>query len=65
MQQLTDAQMRALGTASDRFVPERHPIRDMWLGVIDAILRLVTLGNGRVVSRIPCCTPAKWDGIIR
>ncbi len=62
MQRITDTQKKALGSAPRGFVPEYHPIRDTWLKVIDTLVRIVTLGNGRVEHRPSHRAPVRWNG---
>ena len=63
MQIQTEEMRRAMGEASG-VVPRRPGLLDAWLWVLDAVVRVLTFGRGRVV-RGPLCGPIHWDGILR
>ena len=65
MQQLTEEQKREMREKYEGVFPDVHPVRDTWLRALDAVVRVITLGKGRVVPRGPHRAPIKWDGIIR
>jgi len=65
MQWLTDTQKKALESSPNEFAPEYHPIRDLWLKVIDTLVCIITLGNGRVVPRKSHRRPIKWNGVMK
>lgn len=65
MQMLTQEQMKEMDAAFDGVFPEFHPLRDAWLGVLNAVVAVVTLGKGCVMPREPRRAPIVWDGIIR
>ncbi len=64
MQILTEGQMQEMAKRGG-LVPPRHPIRYAWLAVVDAFVRVVTLGYGRVMPINRSDGPVHWDGIIR
>ena len=64
MQILTEEQMRQMKSGPKCVVPPFHPIRDAWLRVLDIVVRVVTLGNGRVIPS-ERHGPVHWDGIVR
>ena len=63
MQIQTEEMMRAMGEAGG-VVPRRPGLLDIWLRVLDAVVRVLTFGRGRVV-RGPLRGPIHWDGILR
>ena len=64
MQVLTDEQRRAMDGRADGFAPPRPRLGDLWLAAVDVLVRILTLGRGRVmkVNRIG---PIHWDGAIK
>ena len=63
MQMLTDEQRRAMDGRVGGFSPTRPELGDLWLAAVDALVRILTLGRGRVV-KAPS-GPIYWDGVIR
>ena len=63
MQIPTDEMRRAMGEA-DGVVPRRPGVMDAWLRVLDAVVRVLTFGRGRVV-RGPLRGPVRWDGNLK
>ena len=63
MQIPTDEMRRAMGEANG-VVPRRPWLLDVWLKVLDAVVRVLTFGRGRVV-RGPLRGPVRWDGILK
>ena len=63
MQIQTDEMRRAMGEA-DGVVPRRPGLMDAWMRVLDAVVRLLTFGRGRVV-RGPLRGPVHWDGNLK
>ena len=63
MQIQTDEMCRATGEANG-VVPRRPGLMDAWLRVLDAVVRVLTFGRGRVV-RGPLLGPVRWDGILK
>lgn len=45
-------------------VPDHHPIRNAWFAVVDGLVRVLTLGRGRVIC-IDRRAPVHWDGVIK
>lgn len=63
MTRLTEEQMRnmRIEIPAGSVVPPRP---NLWVSVLDRVVRILTLGKGRVV--VPDCrAPIRWDGIIR
>ena len=63
MQIPTDEMRRAMDEVSG-VVPRRPGLMDAWLWVLDAVVRVLTFGRGRVV-RGPLRGPVRWDGILK
>ena len=63
MQMLTDEQQRAMSGQAGDFAPPRSGIGDLWLAALDALVRILTLGRGRVTKTRS--GPIHWDGVIR
>ena len=63
MQMLTDEQRRAMRGQEGGFAPPRPRLGDLWLAVVDVLVRILTLGRGRVVKTRS--GPIRWDGVIR
>ena len=63
MQIQTEEMRRAMGE-TDGFVPRRPGVMDAWLRVLDAVVRVLTFGRGRVV-RGPLRGPVCWDGNLK
>ena len=63
MQVLTDEQQRAMSGRTGGFAPPRPGLGDLWLVAVDALVRILTLGRGRVVKARS--GPIYWDGVIR
>ena len=63
MQIQTDEMRRAMDEANV-VVPRRPGLMDAWLCVLDAVVRVLTFGRGRVV-RGPLRDPVRWDGNLR
>lgn len=63
MQVLMDGQKRGMAGARGGFVPPRRRFGDLWLAVVDALVRILTLGRGRVVKTRS--EPIHWAGAIR
>lgn len=63
MQIQTDEMRRAIGEAGG-LVPRRPGVMDAWLRVLDAVVRVLTFGRGRVV-RGPLRGPVRWDGNLK
>lgn len=64
MQMLTDEQRRAMDGQAGGFVPPRPRLGDLWLAVVDVLVRILTLGRGRVM-KVNRSGPIRWDGVIR
>jgi hypothetical protein len=47
------------------FVPHRRPILDMWIKVLNVVVRALTFGKARVVPMRKVAYFRNWDGIIR
>ena len=64
MQVLTDAQKRMTANGPGGFVPPRQGLGDLWLAAVDILVRVLTLGRGRVVKagRIG---PIHWGGVLK
>ena len=60
---LTDEQRRAMEGRADGFVPPRPGLGDLWLAALDVLVRILTLGRGRVAKTRS--GPIRWDGAIR
>ena len=65
MQRLTEEQMHEMDSHVNGVFPRFHPIRDMWLRVLDRVIRIITLGKGCVVRKEQHRVPVQWDGVIR
>ena len=63
MQVLTDEQRRAMSGLTGGFAPTRPGLGDLWLAAVDTLVRILTLGRGRVVKTRS--RPIYWDGVIR
>ena len=63
MQVLTDEQRRAMSGRTGGFVPPRPRLGDLWLAVVDVLVRILTFGRGRVAKARS--GPVHWDGVIR
>ena len=63
MQIQTDEMRRAMGETGG-VVPRRPGLMDAWLRVLDAVVRVLTFGRGRVV-RGPLRGPVRWDGNLK
>ena len=63
MQIQTDEMRRAMGE-TDGIVPRRPGLMDAWLRVLDAVVRVLTFGRGRVVHG-PLRGPVRWDGNLK
>ena len=63
MQVLTDEQRRAMDGRAGGFVPPRPTLGDLWLAAVDVLVRILTLGRGRVEKTRS--SPVHWDGVIR
>ena len=63
MQMLTDEQRRAMDGRAGGSVPPRPRLGDLWLTALDVLVRILTLGRGRVVKTR--FGPIQWDGMIR
>ena len=63
MQIQTEKMRRAMGEA-DRVVPCRPGLMDAWICVLDAVVRVLTFGRGRVV-RGPLRGIVRWDGNLK
>ena len=63
MQIQTD-EMRPSMACEKGVVPRRPGVIDMWLKVLDALVRVLTFGRGRVV-RGPLRGPVRWDGNLK
>ena len=63
MQILTDEQRQAMDAASG-VVPRRPGLMDAWIWVLNAVVRVLTFGRGRVV-RNPLRGPIRWDGNLK
>ena len=63
MQIQTDEMRRAMDGA-DGIVPRRPGLMDAWIRVLDALVRILTFGRGRVV-RGPLRGIVRWDGNLK
>lgn len=63
MQMLTDEQRCAMDGRAGGFAPPRPRLGDLWLVALDALVRILTLGRGRVVKTRS--GPIRWDRVIR
>ena len=63
MQMQTEEMRQAMGKATG-VVPRRLGLLDVWLKALDAVVRVLTFGRGRVV-RGPLRGPVHWDGNLR
>ena len=63
MQVLTDEQRRVMDGRSGGFVPPRPGLGDLWLLVLDTLVRILTFGHGRVMKTRS--GPIRWNGVIR
>ena len=63
MQVLTGEQRRAMSGRTGGFAPPRPGLGDLWIAAVDALVRILTLGRGRVVKTRS--GPIHWDGAIR
>lgn len=63
MQMLTDEQRRAMRGQAGGFAPPRPRLGDLWLAVVDVLVRILTFGRGRVVKTRS--GPIHWDGVIK
>ncbi len=63
LQLQADEMRRAMGEASG-VVPRRPGLLDVWLWVLDAVVRVLTFGHGRVVHG-PLRGPVHWDGNLK
>lgn len=63
MQVMTDEQRRAMSGRTGGFVPPRPGPGDLWLAAVDVLVRILTLGRGRVVKARR--RPIYWDVVIR
>lgn len=63
MQMLTDEQRRAMDGRAGSFAPPRPTLGGLWLATLDVLMRILTVGRGRVTKTrsAPIC----WDGAIR
>lgn len=64
MQMLTDEQRRAMDGRAGSFAPPRPQLGDLWLAVVDVLVRILTLGRGRVM-KVNRSGPIRWDGVIK
>ena len=63
MQVMTDEQRRAMSGRTGGFVPPRPGPGDLWLAAVDVLVRILTLGRGRVIKTRS--DPIRWDGVIK
>lgn len=63
MQIQTDEMRRAMDEAKE-VAPRRLGLMDVWLGVLDVVVRVLTFGRGGVV-RGPLREPVRWDGNLK
>ena len=65
MRYLTDGQRKAMAGRPAEFRPPPRRTGDLWIGLLDRLVRLMTLGRGRVVRNQGKDGPIRWDGIMR
>ena len=63
MQMLTEEQRRAMDGRAGGFAPPRPTLGDLWLTALDVLVRILTLGRGRVAKTRS--GPIRWEGVIR
>lgn len=63
MQVLTDEQRRAMSGRAGGFAPPRPTLGDLWLAALDVLVRILTLGRGRVAKARS--SQIHRDGVIR
>jgi len=62
--QIQTEEMRMSMDGGNGVVPQRPGLIDAWLKVLDALVRVLTFGRGRVV-RGPLRGPVRWDGNLK
>ena len=62
--QIAPVEVRKTLDGGRDFVPPRPTVCDWWLGILDRIVRIITLGRGHV-SRFPSRGPIRWNGVIK
>jgi len=64
MQVLTDEQRKKMGCTGGVVGPMPNPVGRAWIAILDAIVRVLTLGRGRVITT-GHRAPIRWDGVIK
>ena len=62
--QIQTNEMRRAMNGGNGVVPRRPGLMGAWLKVLDALVRILTFGRGRVV-RGPLREPVRWDGNLK
>ena len=62
--QIQTEEMRMSMDCGKGVVPRRPGLMDVWLKVLDAVVRVLTFGRGRVV-RGPLRGLVRWDGNLK
>jgi len=62
--QIQTEEMRMSMDGGNGVVPRRPGLMDAWMRVLDALVRILTFGRGRVV-RGPLRGPVRWDGNLK
>ena len=61
MQRLAEEQKKQkMNSDGDGVCPSQPTAGDVWLNVLDRVVRTFTFGRGRVLSRPSARAPAKW-----
>lgn len=63
MKMLTDRQRNGMRWTGGIVGPMHNPVMRAWIGLLDVVVRVLTLGRGRVVV-LDRRAPARWDGVI-
>jgi len=64
MQVLSDEQRKSMECTGGVVGPMPNPVGRAWIAILDALVRVLTLGRGRVIV-VNHRAPVKWDGVIR
>ena len=62
--QIQTEEMRMSMDGGKGVAPQRPGLMDVWLKTLDALVRVLTFGRGRVV-RGPLRGPVRWDGNLK
>lgn len=60
MKRLTEEQMKKLNSEASGVCPPPPTVGGAWLRVLDRVVRILTLGRGRVLPGPSSRAPVKW-----